>query len=225
MKSRILVADDDEMIAASLRRALIYEGYVVDVVHDGAAALVSARDHDPDLVVLDVMMHKLDGIEVCERIRAAGDTPILMLTAKDTIADRVLGLDSGADDYLVKPFAYDELLARVRSLLRRWQPGERETLTCADVSVDVAGFEIVRNGRNVEMTALEFRLFEYLMRNQRIVLSRSQILEAVWGLDVDTTSNIVDVYIRYLRNKLEAEGEERLIHTVRGAGYILRCTQ
>lgn len=223
MKPRILIADDDEMIAASVRRALIYEGYHVEVVHDGAAALAAARDHNPDLVVLDVMMPKLDGIEVCGRIREDGDTPILMLTAKDTVADRVLGLDSGADDYLLKPFAYDELLARVRSLLRRREPGGREVLRCSDLEADVAALEVVRGGRRVELTALEFRLLEYLMRNQRIVLSRSRILESVWGLDVDTTSNIVDVYIRYLRNKLEAEDEPRLIHTVRGAGYVLRC--
>lgn len=223
MKPQILVADDDEMIAASLRRALIYEGYAVSVVHDGAQALAHARDYTPDLVILDVMMPEVDGVEVCRRLRAAGDTPILMLTAKDTVADRVLGLDSGADDYLVKPFAYDELLARVRSLLRRREPGAREILECGDLVADTAALEVTRQDRRIELTVLEFRLLEYLLRNQRIVLSRSRILEAVWGLDVETTSNIVDVYVRYLRNKLEADGEDRLIHTVRGAGYVLRC--
>lgn len=223
MKPNILVADDDEMIAASIRRALIYEGYNVEVVYDGAQALAAARDHQPDLVILDVMMPEVDGVEVCRRIRAAGDTPVLMLTAKDTVADRVLGLDSGADDYLVKPFAYEELLARVRSLFRRREPGTHEILKCADLVADVEAFEVVRGDRQVELTVLEFRLLEYLLRNQRIVLSRSRILESVWGLDVDTTSNIVDVYIRYLRNKLESDGEPRLIRTIRGAGYVLRA--
>lgn len=223
MKPNILVADDDEMIAASIRRALIYEGYNVEVVYDGAQALAAARDHQPDLVILDVMMPEVDGVEVCRRIRAAGDTPVLMLTAKDTVADRVLGLDSGADDYLVKPFAYEELLARVRSLFRRREPGTHEILKCADLVADVEAFEVMRGDRQVELTVLEFRLLEYLLRNQRIVLSRSRILESVWGLDVDTTSNIVDVYIRYLRNKLESDGEPRLIRTIRGAGYVLRA--
>ncbi len=223
MKPQILVADDDEMIAASIRRALIYEGYSVEVVHDGAQALACARDHQPDLVILDVMMPEVDGVEVCRRLRADGGTPVLMLTARDTVADRVLGLDSGADDYLVKPFAYEELLARVRSLFRRREPGSREILKCGDLAADTAAFEVMRGDRRVELTVLEFRLLEYLLRNQRIVLSRSRILEVVWGLDVDTTSNVVDVYIRYLRNKLEADGEPRLIHTIRGAGYVLRA--
>lgn len=223
MKPQILIADDDAMIAASVRRALVYEGYAVVVATDGAEALTAARDHRPDLVILDVMMPKFDGIEVCRRLREGGDVPVLMLTARDTVADRVLGLDSGADDYLVKPFAYEELLARVRSLLRRREPGERETLRCEDLVADVEAFEATRGDRRIEVTALEFRLLEYFMRNQRIVLSRSRILEAVWGLDVETTSNIVDVYVRYLRNKLEADNESRLIHTVRGAGYVLRC--
>lgn len=223
MKPQILVADDDEMIAASIRRALIYEGYSVEVVHDGAQALVSARDRQPDLVILDVMMPEVDGVEVCRRLRADGDIPVLMLTAKDTVADRVLGLDSGADDYLVKPFAYEELLARVRSLFRRKEPGTHEILRVADIVADVEAFEVTRGDRRVELTVLEFRLLEYLMRNERIVLSRSRILEAVWGLDVETTSNVVDVYVRYLRKKLEADGEPRLIHTIRGAGYVLRA--
>ncbi len=222
MKPLILVADDDKMIAASIRRALIYEGYGVEVVHDGAQALASALVRQPDLVILDVMMPKIDGVEVCRRLRSDGDVPVLMLTARDAVEDRVLGLDAGADDYLVKPFAYEELLARVRSLFRRKAPGGHEILRCHDLVVDVEAFEVKRADRLVDLTVLEFRLLEFLLRNQRIVLSRSQILEAVWGLDVETTSNVVDVYIRYLRNKLEEHGEERLIHTIRGAGYVLR---
>ena len=225
MAAQILIADDDERIAASVRRALIYEGYDVTVASDGSEALAAARERPFDLVVLDVMMPEVDGVEVCRRLRAAGDVPVLMLTAKDTVEDRVLGLDAGADDYLVKPFAYEELLARVRSLLRRRQPGSREVVRVGDIVADVDGLEVARSGRSVELTALEFRLLEYFLRNDRIVLSRSRILEAVWGLDVDTTSNIVDVYVRYLRNKLEEGGEPRVIHTVRGVGYVLRVDE
>lgn len=222
MKPRILVVDDDERIAASVRRALAYDGYDVSEVHDGTAALAAVRDLVPDLVVLDVMMPGVDGLEVCRRLRAAGDeVAVLMLTAKSTVPDRVEGLDSGADDYLVKPFAHEELLARVRSLLRRKEPAGREMLTFADVRVDVGAMQVTRGGDPIELTALEFRLLEYLLRNRRIVLSRSKILEAVWGLDVETTSNVVDVYVRYLRQKL---GEPSIIQTVRGVGYVVRST-
>ncbi|MBT8196992.1 MAG: response regulator transcription factor [Acidimicrobiia bacterium] len=222
-KARILIVEDDERIAASVRRALAYEGYRVGVVHDGEAALSHIRTELPDLVVLDLMLPGIDGLEVARRVRSAGDdVAILMLTAKADVGDRVSGLDAGADDYLPKPFAYEELLARVRSLLRRHQPAGREILRVADLSVDVAAMEATRGGRRVDLTALEFSLLEYFARNQRVVLSRFQILEAVWGLDVETTSNIVDVYVRYLRQKLESEGEPRIIHTVRGAGYVLK---
>ncbi len=221
--ARILVVDDDPRIAAAVRRALAYEGYHVEVAHDGRSALQATQRSSPDLVVLDVMMPGIDGIEVCRRLRAAGDeAAILMLTAKTDVPDRVAGLDAGADDYLIKPFAYDELLARVRSLLRRRRSDPGEHLTYADVAVEVRAMEVWRGSRAVELTALEFRLFEYFMRNPRVVLSRSQILIEVWGLDAETTSNVVDVYVRYLRQKLEAAGEPRLIHTVRGAGYVLR---
>lgn len=221
--ARILVVDDNPRIAASVRRALTYEGYEVEVAHDGPSALNAARASVPDLVVLDVMMPGIDGIEVCRRLRAAGnDTAVLMLTARTEVPDRVAGLDAGADDYLVKPFAYDELLARVRSLLRRRSPDNGDKLSYGDVVVDVAAMEVHRGGRLVDLTALEFRLFEYFMRNPRVVLSRSKVLIEVWGLDAETTSNVVDVYVRYLRQKLEADGEPRLLHTVRGAGYVLK---
>jgi two-component system response regulator MprA len=223
--AHILVVDDDRRIAASLRRALTYAGYDVAVAYDGPSALSASRNRPADLVVLDVMLPGFDGIEVCRRMRAAGDdAPVLMLTARSEVPDRVEGLDAGADDYLVKPFAYEELMARVRSLLRRRDDiaTSREMLRFADMTMDVEAMEVRRGERPVDLTALEFRMLEYLMRNPRIVLSRAQVLEAVWGLDVDTTSNVVDVYVRYLRQKLEQGGEPRLIQTVRGAGYALK---
>jgi two-component system response regulator MprA len=220
--ARILVVDDDSRIAAAVRRALIYEGYDVDVAGDGPSALARARERLPDLVVLDVMLPGLDGIEVCRRLRADGDVPILMLTARDTTADRVLGLDSGSDDYLVKPFAYEELLARVRALLRRRAPGSGRVLRFADLSLDAGAREARRGEREIALTTLEFELLHYLLRNPRQVLSRGQILDAVWGYDSSTMSNVVDVYVGYLRQKLEEGGAPRLIHTVRGAGYVLR---
>jgi len=227
MSARILVVEDDPRIAASVRRALAYEGYEVEVAGDGRAGLDAARRHLPDLIVLDLMLPGVDGLEVCRRIRAAGDdVAILMLTARTSVPDRVAGLDVGADDYLLKPFAYEELLARVRTLLRRTRESEapRTVLRCADLRVDVDAMEVRRGDRQIELTALEFRLLEHFVRNQRLVRTRIQILEDVWGLDVDTTSNVVDVYVRYLRQKLEAAGEPRLIHTVRGVGYVMRAT-
>jgi two-component system response regulator MprA len=223
--ARVLVVDDDVRIAAAIRRALAYEGYDVAVAHDGPTALSSIRNGRHDVVVLDVMLPGFDGIEVCRRLRAAGeDVAVLMLTARTEVPDRVRGLDAGADDYLIKPFAYEELLARVRTLLRRRDPDEREVLRHGDLTIDVGAMEVERSGRPVDLTALEFRMLEYLIRNPRLVLSRAQILEAVWGLDVDTTSNVVDVYVRYLPQKLEAGGEARIIQTVRGAGYVLKET-
>jgi two-component system response regulator MprA len=221
-QARILVVDDDPRIAAAVRRALIYEGYSVETAADGPAALTAARDRVPDLIVLDVMLPGLDGIDVCRRVRAGSDVPILMLTARDAVADRVIGLDSGADDYLVKPFAPEELLARVRTLLRRSRPQRAEALRFADITVDVGAKRVWRNERQVSLTTLEFQLLEHLVRNPELVLSRAQLLDAVWGLDADTTSNVVDVYIGYLRQKLEAAGEPRLLQTVRGFGYVLR---
>ena len=223
-KPRILVVDDDERIASSVRRSLTYDGYEVAVAHDGPSALESVRSHLPDVVVLDLMLPGIDGLEVCRRLRAAGDdVAVLMLTARGTIPDRVTGLDAGADDYLVKPFAHEELLARVRSLLRRAQPADsNETLRFADLVMDVDAMEVRRGDRNIELTTLEFSLLEYFLRNARIVLSRSRIRQAVWDLDADTTSNVVDVYVRYLRQKIETSDAPRLLHTVRGAGYILK---
>jgi two-component system response regulator MprA len=219
---KILVVDDDARLAASLRRALAYEGHTVEVAEDGPAALVAARERPPDLVVLDVMLPGLDGIEVCRRLRAGSDVPILMLTARDAVSDRVGGLDAGADDYLVKPFAYEELLARVRALLRRREPGGRELLHCADLLMDVSAHEVRRGDRAVELTALQFDVLEHFLRHQRQVLERDQLLAAVWGIDSDAISNVVDVTIGGLRARLEEGDEPRLLHTVRGVGYVLR---
>jgi len=219
---RILVVDDDARLAASLQRALAYEGHTVEVAADGPSALVAARDRPPDLVVLDVMLPGLDGVEVCRRLRQGSDVPILMLTARDAISDRVSGLDAGADDYLVKPFAYDELLARVRALLRRREPRGGEILHCADLVMDVSAHEVRRGDRQVELTALQFDVLEHFLRHQRQVLERDQLLQAVWGIESDAISNVVDVTIAGLRSRLETEPEPRLLHTVRGVGYVLR---
>jgi two-component system response regulator MprA len=221
-RRRILVVDDDARLGASLKRALAYEGHSVEVASDGPGALAAARDRPPDLVVLDVMLPGIDGVEVCRRLRAGSDVPILMLTARDAISDRVGGLDAGADDYLVKPFAYDELLARVRALLRRREPDGRETLRCADLVMDVSAHEVRRGERAVELTALQFDVLEHLLRHQRQVLEREQLLAAVWGVESDAISNVVDVTIAGLRARLEADQEPRLLHTVRGVGYVLR---
>jgi two-component system response regulator MprA len=218
----VLVVDDDAKIAAALRRALIYEGYQVEVAPDGAIALARARERMPDLAILDVMMPGIDGLEVTRRLRAEGDLPILMLTAKDGTADRVRGLDSGADDYLVKPFAYEELLARVRALLRRRAPRTRRTLRYSDVLMDVGTREVHRAEQLIPTTAKEFDLLQHFLRNPGQVLRREQLLDAVWGFDFGASSNVVDVYVGYLRQKLEQGGRPRLLQTVRGVGYILK---
>lgn len=219
-RPRILVADDDERITAALRRALAYEGYDVRSASDGNQALAAALEDPPDLVILDVMMPGLDGIEVCRRLRAGGDVAILMLTARDATAERVLGLESGADDYLVKPFAYEELLARVRALLRR--AGIRHLLGHADLSVDLESRDVRRGERALSLTAKEFELLEHFLRHPRRVFTRDQLLDSVWGHDSAVASNVVDVYVGYLRQKLEEAGEPRLLQTVRGVGYSLR---
>ena len=219
---RILVVDDDPEIVSFLKRGLIYEGYTVDTASNGTEALAKARESEPDLVILDIMMPGIDGIEVCKRIRQVSAVPILMLTAKGTVADRVVGLDSGADDYLVKPFAFDELLARIRALLRRRQPSDRELLRFNDLSLDTAAREVKRGDEIIELTSQEFDLLELFMRHPRQVLNRDMIYDKVWGYDFGGESNVIEVYVRYLRSKLEASGKPRLIHTIRGVGYVLR---
>jgi two-component system, OmpR family, response regulator MprA len=224
MKSRILVIDDDPNITSFLKRALSYEGYMVDTAASGAEGLARALEQTPDLVVLDVMMPGLDGHEVAARLRAGAPQPILMLTARDAIPDRVRGLDSGADDYLVKPFSLDELLARVRALLRRTEPVSRNRLRFSDLTVDLDSHEVRRGDRLVELTSTEFDLLVTFARHPRQVLSRETLLDTVWGMDMTTDSHVVEVYVGYLRQKLGAGGEPRLIATVRGAGYVLRET-
>jgi two-component system response regulator MprA len=222
---RVLVAEDDPPVAASVRRALEYAGYAVSVLPDGPTALACALRDRPDVLVLDVMLPGLDGHGVCRALRAAGgDGPmVLMLTARDATADRVAGLDAGADDYLVKPFAYEELLARVRALLRRRPASTGRPLAFEDLVLDEGPRQVRRGDRPVELTALEFDLLRYFLRHPRQVLSRSQLLDAVWGGGAAAMSNVVDVYVGYLRYKLEAAGEPRLLQTVRGVGYALRA--
>ncbi len=220
----VLVVDDDEPIAAALRRALEYEGLRVTIARDGPGALDAAGRDAPDLVVLDLMLPGLDGLTVCQRLRSShASTLVLMLTARDATADRVRGLDAGADDYLVKPFAYEELLARVRALLRRGPNGGTGVLCFDDLRLDPAAHEVYRGQRPVELTAQEFELLRHFLAHPRQVLTRGQLLDAVWGLPVATASNVVDVYVGYLRTKLEADSEPRLLHTVRGVGYVLRA--
>jgi len=219
---RILVVDDDPEIVSFVQRGLAYEGYRVDTAADGKEALTKARNREPDLVVLDIMMPGIDGIEVAKRLRQGGDIPILMLTAKGTVADKVTGLESGADDYLLKPFAFDELLARIRALLRRRQPKEGETLRFSDLALDTATREVRRGSEIIELTTQEFDLLELFMRHPRQVLKRDRIYERVWGYDFEDSSNVLEVYVRYLRSKLEAGEWSRLIHTVRGVGYVLK---
>jgi two-component system, OmpR family, response regulator MprA len=220
---RILVIDDDQNIVSFLRRALSYSGYQVEVARDGDTGLSRALQVSPDLVVLDIMMPGIDGYEVCRRLRAGGEVPILMLTAKDEVADRVHGLDVGADDYLVKPFAVEELQARIRALLRRRDADAgRQTLRFQDLTVDIGTREVKRGVRSLELTAREFDLLIMFLRNPRQVLTRELLLERVWGFDFEAETHVLEVYVGYLRQKLETNGENRLIHTVRGVGYVLR---
>ena len=217
---RILVVDDDPMVASTVQRVLRPEGYDVDVALGGVQALEQARAHPPDLVVLDLMMPGIDGLEVCRQLRTGGNLPILMLTARSGTADRVRGLDTGADDYLVKPFAYAELLARVRALLRR-TPLPASILQFADLTMEVATGDVRRGHRVISLTAREFALLAHFLRHPRQVLTRDQLLASVWA-DEDTDDNVVAVYVGYLRDKLDGDGAPRLIQTVRGFGYSLR---
>jgi two-component system response regulator MprA len=220
---RVLVVEDDEDIAQALQRSLRLEGYEVRLAGDGEAALQTAITFQPDLVVLDLGLPKLDGIEVARRLRARDDVPILVLTARDAVDARVEGLDSGADDYLVKPFERQELLARLRALLRRRPPRGSASVVVADLSLNPDTHEVRRGDRDVELTQREFELLEYLMRNERIVVPRQRLLEEVWGYDPFATTNTIEVFVSNLRRKLEAGGEPRLLHTIRGAGYVLRA--
>jgi len=223
MTERILVIEDDSQIADLLRRGLIYEGYAVEVAADGESGLSAARDRPPDIVLLDLMLPGVDGLTVCRRLRAASAVPILILTAKEAVPDRVAGLDAGADDYLVKPFNFDELLARIRALLRRHQrAGASDELRFADLTLNLGSREVRRGNRRIELTAREFEMLALFMQNPRQVLTRDVLYDRIWGYDFGGESNIIEVYVRYLRSKLEEHGEPRLIQTVRGVGYALR---
>jgi two-component system response regulator MprA len=222
MQLRILVIEDEERIRQFLQRGLSFEGYRVDMAADGHIGLEMARRNPPDLVLLDLMLPGMDGLEVCRRLREASDVPILMLTARETIEDRVIGLDAGADDYLVKPFAFDELVARVRALLRRAQPTKPQVYRFADLELDTGTRQGRRAGRTFDLTAKEYELLELFMAHPRQVLTREIIFDRVWDYDFGGESNIIEVYVRYLRQKTEVDGLSRLIHTVRGIGYVLR---
>jgi two-component system response regulator MprA len=227
---RILVVDDDRAVRDSLRRSLEFNGYTVELASDGAEALAVVPRTDPDIIVMDVMMPRLDGLEATRALRSAGnDVPILVLTARDAVSDRVDGLDAGADDYLTKPFALDELLARVRALMRRSArqselEADEQPLEFADLTLDPVTRDVTRGERAISLTRTEFALLELFMQRPKRVLERSFILEEVWGFDFPTTANSLEVYVGYVRRKLEAEGEPRLLHTVRGVGYVLRET-
>ncbi len=221
---RVLIIEDEEQIADFLRRGLSFKGYTVDVARTGEAGLDAARDKPPDIVVLDVMLPGMNGFEVCLRLRQGLDPtlPIIMLTAKDATEDKIEGLDAGADDYIAKPFSFDELLARMRAALRRRQPQGREVLRVDDLTLNTAAREAVRDGRSVELTTREYDLLEFLVRHAGQVVSKEAIFERVWGYTYDIDSDAVKVYISYLRAKLTAGGEPDLIHTVRGIGYVLK---
>ncbi len=220
---RILIIEDEAEIAGYLRRGLALEGLTVDIAADGMVGLAAARENPPDLVVLDLMLPGIDGLEVARRLRAASNVPIIILTARDAVPDRVAGLEAGADDYLVKPFAFEELLARIRVQLRRQQSASQPAvLRYANLTMDTAAREVRVGDRRVDLTTREYELLELFMRHPQQVLTREVIYDRVWGYDFGGESNIIEVYVRYLRQKLEANGEPRLIQTVRGVGYILR---
>jgi two-component system, OmpR family, response regulator MprA len=227
INTQVLVVEDDERILQVIQRGLIFEGYRVATALNGFDGLAKARENPPDVVILDWMLPKvdnaeMDGLEVCRRLRAAGPVPILMLTAKDSVENRVQGLDAGADDYLVKPFSFDELFARLRALLRRAAPAQPETLKFADLTLHTGTHQAFRGERPIELTAKEYELLELFMHHPRQVLTREVIFDRVWNYDFGGDSNIIEVYMRYLRQKTEAGGEPRLLHTVRSVGYVLR---
>ena len=223
MSERILIIEDEPRIADLLRRGLLYENYEVEVAPDGETGLTAARDRPPALVLLDLMLPGIDGLTVCKRLRSASQVPILILTAKEAVPDRVAGLDAGADDYLVKPFSFDELLARVRAQLRRHQPTiSVDILHFADLTLNPTTHEVHRGDQRIELTAREFELLTLFMQHPKQVLTRDLIYDRIWGYDFGGESNIIEVYIRYIRSKLEEDGSPRLIHTVRGVGYALR---
>ena len=223
MPQRILIIEDETEIANYLRRGLAYEGFAVEIASDGLAALAVARERMPDVVVLDLMLPGLDGMEVAQRLRAGSSVPIIMLTARDSVADRVAGLERGADDYLVKPFAFEELLARIRVQLRRHQAQDTgEVLRFSALAMDLAAHEVRLDDRRIDFTAKEFELLELFLRHPRQVLTRVLLYERIWGYDFGGESNVIEVYIRALRQKLESAGAPRLIHTLRGVGYVLR---
>ncbi|TMD53825.1 MAG: response regulator transcription factor [Chloroflexi bacterium] len=228
MNAHILIVDDDSRVTGALRRTLAYEGYQVSVAGNGEQALMVARTKPPDLVILDLMLPGIDGLEVCRRLRSAGDSiAVLMLTARDAVVDRVAGLETGADDYLVKPFALEELLARVKALLRRHNPSDiaREVLLFEDLELDMATRLARRGDRRIDLSTTEFELLALFLRNPRIVLTRSLLMERIWGNDFEGGPNVLEVYIGHLRSKLEQNGEKRLIQTIRGAGYVLRTPE
>jgi two-component system response regulator MprA len=228
MNAHILIVDDESRVISALRRTLVYEGYRVTTASTGESALELTRTRAPDLVILDLMLPDIPGLEVCRRLRAAGnDVAILMLTARDTITDRVIGLETGADDYLIKPFALEELLARIKALLRRHTPSDvsREILCFADLELNTATRQARRGKRIIDLSTTEYELLALFLRNPRIVLTRGLLMDRIWGNDFEGGPNVLEVYVGHLRNKLEQSGEQRLIQTIRGTGYVLRSLE
>jgi two-component system, OmpR family, response regulator MprA len=221
--TRVLVVEDEHNIADFIRRGLTYQGYEVEVAHNGEQALRTAQDNLPDLVILDLMLPDIDGVEVCQRLRSADDLPIIMLTARDAVSDKVEGLEAGADDYMTKPFEFPELLARVKVALRRRAPSSKEEIKIGDLIVRPASREVLRGSREIQLTAREFELLEYLARHAGQVVTKETLFERVWGYDFDVESDAIKVYISYLRKKLNAQGERDLIHAIRGVGYVLKA--
>ena len=221
--TRVLVVEDEHNIADFIRRGLTYQGYEVEVAHNGEEALCMAQENLPDLVILDLMLPDIDGVEVCQRLRSADDLPIIMLTARDAVSDKVEGLEAGADDYMTKPFEFPELLARVKVALRRRAPSSKDEIKVDDLSVRPASREVSRGSREVNLTAREFELLEYLARHAGQVVTKETLFERVWGYDFDVESDAIKVYISYLRKKLNAQGERDLIHAIRGVGYVLKA--